>query len=1210
MTKTYVSVNEDFLIGFSDSPASNRVFFNPDDLTAVIKLFDSKAIESLLPEREGGGNENKLGTLFTKEKKEGGEKFLRFIIRKCLKANGSVERWRMMRFDKEILAQVMDEISHEDETRLGTGNTELIRRLGTKTSIDFDKPTEVDRGPFSLVRVDERVRQIIVQGIGSVQEVMNLESQKVIDGKIKDYQTYIATDILLTSLNGGCLPRGDEFTEGCLKKILEKSPENPLIGKYMTFIGSRDGDVEKAIKENFPVYPKHGKASIPIDRHTNCLAEYNTRIGVGMANAREKEMRNVHLLRAGFDTLVKLKDEKFYPWQIKGREVISGGESALLVVPTSGGKTFLSITALTDMISRNRTVKGKEKERILYILPTNPLALQVFSNISKTVDVNHAKIALLCDGISHVPEGHTVCVGTPVALLSWLRSRSSVTESLYESAIFDEIHTVALNMGDDKKRSCAIKSLMPFVTKQVICLSATINEEDTEILSSRIKEWCPRRDNTKSNEVKIITPDPTNPADGRNVEARKCSWNGSLFLKGSPVPVPITAEGTYDLIQYCRGYLHSSTNKTTGIETEIEGLERLIIFDETEEETLKNYIDFIHLMNKKTESYHAWYSIQENVKILNEANAINRVVLAQAHIVTEKRDQNRTEKRFSKGHSGASIKDQTDDKKTYVNNCLKLINDLLLDKSITSGERSDLEIEKGLMKKMDVSSRDYVRIPCQSVPHSLRIGKKLEEFEAFKDISKRGRVDELQAEVSTLCAAEGVGIKGTSDILSLVSRGLEFGVGIMIEGFPFAVQIEMMKLLNKGNDGLTILFTSSSMSMGVNFPVQASIIRKKTFSPMSVSTYLQMAGRAGRKGNDDVGYSIGWNVENAHLCVPDSIERIILPEELTLNREEVKILTEDHLDYWGETGLRGYHKSERVRGKLARHLHYGPGRFTQGVRSYSCKSHKVPEDERSILVTFSAQLDDEEPQTLPETKYTLNDDGFYVSLDEVGDVMLDDIFLKNGHLEEEDLVKKFRYHYLHLDRDFLDELLRDFNPRLFMDSYLPPKEQERLLQEIYERVSDDGRTYREVVGSIYGPEVVRKETEKKTRNLEDHVLEVRVNSAAAGVDVKEAISSTSYVSIMSTVALIHDSLYPKNILDKIDILSRMEIILEKVRDQSYLSLDSHAASSRISTLVKVLMELHSRASRCYSLKSLADHLKACMLILHQVSFKQIAVLCK
>ena len=155
-------------------------------------------------------------------------------------------------------------------------------------------------------------------------------------------------------------------------------------------------------------------------------------------------------------------------WQKRVLDLIERGQSAIVCAPTSSGKTIIStLTALREQVFRDldtlglkrNSVEETENERILFVVPTEPLVWQVASMFQKLLG---GKTAMCTNLLQYRPEGPVtkVVVGTPMALesrLTKVRGKAGFELKMsrnrnffgqldpgldFRWAIFDEVHSL------------------------------------------------------------------------------------------------------------------------------------------------------------------------------------------------------------------------------------------------------------------------------------------------------------------------------------------------------------------------------------------------------------------------------------------------------------------------------------------------------------------------------------------------------------------------------------------------------------------------------------------------------------------------------------------------------------------------------------------------------------------------------------------------
>jgi hypothetical protein len=127
-----------------------------------------------------------------------------------------------------------------------------------------------------------------------------------------------------------------------------------------------------------------------------------------------------------------------------------------------------------------------------------------------------------------------------------------------------------------------------------------------------------------------------------------------------------------------------------------------------------------------------------------------------------------------------------------------------------------------------------------------------------------------------LCEAERISEADVDPLLQLIDRGLQFGVGIILPTMPFVVQYELLRLLN--NKKVSLIFSSRSMSMGVNVPLRSVVIRSTEVKAWNVCELMQMSGRCGRRRLDTQGHVVFWNVLNSRESDVSHLPLIAIPQ--------------------------------------------------------------------------------------------------------------------------------------------------------------------------------------------------------------------------------------------------------------------------------------------------------------------------------------------
>ena len=123
-------------------------------------------------------------------------------------------------------------------------------------------------------------------------------------------------------------------------------------------------------------------------------------------------------------------------WQDDFRDLVRDGESLILVGDTSGGKTFISIMAIKDLLEK----EGSDS-KIIYLAPTSQLAISQYANLLKVNKLNSSMLGICCKSMIDIPEATCrVIFGTPTFIKRYLYrnffdKNLQITKDNVESAI-------------------------------------------------------------------------------------------------------------------------------------------------------------------------------------------------------------------------------------------------------------------------------------------------------------------------------------------------------------------------------------------------------------------------------------------------------------------------------------------------------------------------------------------------------------------------------------------------------------------------------------------------------------------------------------------------------------------------------------------------------------------------------------------------------
>lgn len=570
-------------------------------------------------------------------------------------------------------------------------------------------------------------------------------------------------------------------------------------------------------------------------------------------------------------------------WQKDMIKAIREGQSVLTITPTSGGKTFIAMSALEFLL-------GNDKDAAYaYVAPSFDLAFQTYNNVRNTFPSH--KISIITDTFSEISVNTRVWIGTPTELYTYL----STTGITFDIGFFDEIHTISTSFNDDKPsviRSSAIGNLIVLCRKQIIALSATIHEEDEKKLIDFI---------TTNTKIKI-TKENIIKHTQRSVPQTKYQWIGNGYIPESEIKsemklCPVTPQATFAFLEQVVRNNHTP----------------VFAFDTTPKICYNNYIEYIKVMQSiDAAEYVDWHQLhKDTIRIIDDYNkSIGTLsVEYESHngkntttfqAIRSKAEINTKNRRIAATLVISKIKEAIVKclarSSTYVRPLSNIDMDIISSANIP-GSINELKIGTlvpvplhDLLDLLDkysnnVNDVDINLSPLKQIANTVgpyfRIGGYQNDIEDIRAMlspylaSKREEGNQLRVKFLALCEAERIRVQEVGPLLELICQGLEFGIGIIVPTMPFAVHYNMLRLLNKRS--IPVIFASRDMSMGINYPIKTVCIRSNELIDMNVCEYLQMAGRSGRRGLDQMGNVVSWNIRNAATANQDTLPYVTLP---------------------------------------------------------------------------------------------------------------------------------------------------------------------------------------------------------------------------------------------------------------------------------------------------------------------------------------------
>ena len=594
------------------------------------------------------------------------------------------------------------------------------------------------------------------------------------------------------------------------------------------------------------------------------------------------------------------KEHRLEEWQLKVFDHIKSNESVLVRAPTSSGKSFVGIGAVTF------------HTKILYVCPIEPVAFQVGSHFTKM----GYKIKYLLPNFEYDSYDNTtqIFIGIPSIVEKMIYKIGNT----FDFAVFDEIHN--LNKNDDGHY---YENIIKYINCNFLALSATIKnidrlkdiftkihpdkkinlvEYDKRFINQQRWVWSSGNGDNGGNECnggELKELHPFSQLD--DIDESVLEFNLSFTPKDSIVlydsivkhfeikytQLPEDIEEYLDSIGpdvYFENMkdtqiltLDDSKKYETFLKKEFVKLKKdhsdivknvlndlkvdnnsnpdnvldllyeckrkdmlpMLIFNTDSNNCVNIFKDIYHrLIGEETRNYPYHYDILEKKNDLYTKYCEKREKFV---------DNIKISKNSKDPQSDIMNKTQTFDnteRMTYMKN----INDYYT--SLLEKSKDDKLVYNNLKKEFD----DFILNPefCK-----VDIFKKHNKYTFVHNEPMSG--DKIRGIRKEIYKTLGIKI----DYEHILFQMLKRGIGIYVDGMPNEYNWIVQKLLAMREIGIVV--SDRSLCLGIDLPIRTSCIMGYKDSIFTNDDYLQMSGRAGRRGYDTKGNIIFYNIDYKNL---------------------------------------------------------------------------------------------------------------------------------------------------------------------------------------------------------------------------------------------------------------------------------------------------------------------------------------------------------
>ena len=566
-----------------------------------------------------------------------------------------------------------------------------------------------------------------------------------------------------------------------------------------------------------------------------------------------------------------IQEKKLDDWQKDVIKFVKNKESILVKAPTSAGKTFIAMST------------GIIHKKIIYVCPAKPVAYQVGSHFVLMGYKVHYLVDDLC--MNSFDAKTNIFVGTPKCIEDNLYKIGNH----FDYAVFDEIHNL-----DKKDDGDVYENLIKLFNCNFLALSATIGNinylkdifhkinpnkkinyieynkrfinhqryvykdnnlnklhplcsTDLSDLNDNFIEnslsftpndcstlWEYIEDNLDEDLIEGLSPDE----HFRNDEILSLNdcLEYEILLKKFIINLK-NEKDKIDLLNNFKEKNNSSENNTIKFLRDCKNNDMLpmIIFNTSLETCKKIFYDiYDNLHNTELEYYPHHYDILEK-----KGELYNKYL--------EERETFKSKIKISKTSTDAR-NDITEKMEKYDEKaCEKYINDIndYYEQCKNTIKKSDISDK---LKKLQIKNLEKEILSFNQNPdfQKIDIFQKHEDFcFTMKEPMSGDTIKTIRREIMNTL---GVKIPYEHPIFQMLKRG----IGLYIETMPDEYKWILQKLMSRREIG--VIISDRTLCLGIDLPIRTSCLMEYDGSNnFTNEDYLQMSGRAGRRGMDDRG---------------------------------------------------------------------------------------------------------------------------------------------------------------------------------------------------------------------------------------------------------------------------------------------------------------------------------------------------------------------
>ena len=654
---------------------------------------------------------------------------------------------------------------------------------------------------------------------------------------------------------------------------------------------------------------------------------------------------------------------KLDDWQKQVINQIKNKKSVLIKAPTSSGKTFIAMAT------------GIIHKKILYVCPAKPVAFQVGANFIKM----GYKVHTLVENMGHLSydKNTNIFIGTPDIIEQYLPK----IYTDFDYAVFDEIH----NLND----MIHYENIIKLINCSFLALSATIKNIDflknifhkihPEVKIEYI-EYKKRFINIQrwiyNDNLNILHPLAC--IDKNNLDSIK-------EISFTPKDLVDTYESIYDIfdnndltdsIEYLSPDNYFKDDKLLTLDDTRD----YELFIKNELITLNNkYPEYMKILIHKYQSKEDILNDNNIIKLFKDCKKTDLLPMLYFHkreevskeIFLRLYEDLQKEEQISYPFHYEILKKKSDlyhnflEKRQVYSDSIKIkTNDAHTEKNDKMNRYDKDQRYKYISDMTDYYTKCILKSKGIALKNLIKERNEFIENPDFRDIDifkkhpdyvfSRGEPmsgEEIKGIRREIKNAIGLTVDYENPYFQLLKRG----IGLYISSMPDVYNWILQRLMSERKLGIVI--SDKTLCLGIDLPIRSVALSGYKEPNYTTSDYLQMSGRAGRRGHDTQGNIIFHNLPNYIKLMRGELPEIIgshtkLGDSYSLLNDINKNIKMDHLSWridCEEQIIKQMNLNPKIH-KLGWNLRYylNTESFLNEILKIEKKIFRIDEDSREI----------------------------------------------------------------------------------------------------------------------------------------------------------------------------------------------------------------------------------------------------------------------